>query len=130
MVIVSTRLPFKGLKREQFQEKFFFKRTDPDNETQIFIDIASAIIQQAVEDEKYLQSSGEDKTRYLSQPIDKGELLNFFYSDWFEFLLSYALPQFTPEDIFNALHIKEKGTDHGNRISEPHSEHQHYLGLY
>ena len=99
-------MPFKGLKKQDFYEKFAIKRADPDDETQIYVNIASAIIQQAVEDWRYLQESGEDKTRYLSQLIDRGELLNFFYSDWFEFLLSYALPQFTPEDIFTALKIK------------------------
>ena len=106
MVIISSHIPFKGLKKEQFNEKFFYKRADPDNETQIYIDIASAIIQQAVEDWKYLQAAGEEKTRYLSQPIDRGELLNFFYSEWFEFLLSYALPGYTAEDIRAALKIK------------------------
>ena len=97
MVIISTHNPIKGLKKEQFQEKFISKRTDPDNETQVFIDIASAIIQQAVEDWKYLQNSGLEKTTYLSQPIRYDELLNFFHSEWFEFLLSYALPGYTAE---------------------------------
>lgn len=106
MVIISTHMPFKGLKKQDFYEKFAIKRADPDDETQIYVNIASAIIQQAVEDWRYLQESGEDKTRYLSQPIDRGELLNFFYSDWFEFLLSYALPGYTPEDIRAALQIK------------------------
>ena len=106
MVIIPTAMPFKGLKKQDFYERCIGKRPDPDNETQVFIDIASAIIQQAVEDWQYLEYGKIDKAKYLSQPVRYDELLNFFNSDWFEFLLSYALPGYTADDIRTALKIK------------------------
>ena len=82
------------------------RQNAPDQVTQTYIDIACGIIQQAVEDWQYLGCGEFSKLFYLNNVIYYDELLNFFHSPWFEELLSYALPDYTPEEIRIALHIK------------------------
>lgn len=81
-------------------------RNEPDEVTQVYINIACAILQQAVEDWRYLECGDVHKAIYLTNVIYYDELLNFFHSPWFEELLSYALPEYTPEDILPKLKIK------------------------
>ena len=96
------------VKPKDLYQTYQTKRIDPDDETQKYINFACGIIQQAVEDWQYLQYGEIDKAIYLTAVIRYDELLNFFHSEWFEYLLSFALPDVTPDDVRTALKIKNR----------------------
>ena len=106
MVILANETNTRFIKPIDFYRDYQTKRIDPDDDTQKAINIACGIIQQAVEDWQYLQYGQIEDARYLTQKIRYDELINFFRSPWFEFLLSYALPDYTIEDILTALKVK------------------------
>ncbi len=77
----------------------------PDEVTQRYINISCAILEQAIDDWKYLQHYSIDAAEYLAAKIRKDELLNFFYGTWFETLLEFALPGIDPDDVRATLKI-------------------------
>lgn len=81
------------------------RQSYPDEVTQRYINISCAILEQAVDDWKYLQLYGLDSAEYLAAKIRRDELLNFFYGEWFETLLEYALPGIDPDDVRVTLKI-------------------------
>lgn len=84
-------------------------RTFRNEEDRIFAELAAGIIEQAVLDWKDLdygkltRCPGKRDSTY----IYAYEVESFFKSKWFEHLLSFALPQHTPQEIRLALKIKE-----------------------
>ena len=107
-VILANTTTTEFVHPKDLYQNFQTKRVDPDNETKKYINLACGIIQQAVEDWQYLQFGQLDKATYLTAVIRYDEILNFFHSEWFEFLLSYALPDVTPDDVRTALKIKNR----------------------
>lgn len=73
------------------------------------VELASAIIEQAVLDWKALEYGKMHRCFGKTDNvfIYSDEVEAFFKSKWFEHLLSFALPQYTPEEIRATLKIKE-----------------------
>lgn len=92
---------------ETLMDQYDQRAIAPDEQTQRYIDIACAIIQQTIDDWKYLVAADVDYTKYLGQWIYRIELKEFFFSEWFESLLDIALPNVTAEDVRLALKISE-----------------------
>lgn len=70
------------------------------------VEFACAILEQAVLD---WELCGRGKWRIGRSPtgvVERDELMEFFASDWLDALLSVALPQFTPEEILEALGLE------------------------
>lgn len=97
---VRNRMDFHYAKRE---ERIFNTLAD-----EKIHNLSCAIIEQAAWDWRQLEfgkyphvlSSGH----YL---IHRAEVEAFFQSKWFEHLLSFALPDFSPEEVRRALKIAE-----------------------
>lgn len=104
MVILANDTRFPSSKRRIY-DAFADVHPEPDLETQKIIDLVCGIIEQAVEDWKYLQKYHIDSTRYLAMMIYRAELIDFFNSKLFEEYLEYVLPELTPADIKVALKI-------------------------
>ena len=101
-------------------------RPTPDPVTQTYIDIVCAIIEQAIDDIRWLEKWNADSGIYLGGWIKRGELLNFFYGSWFEELCSYALPDYTADEIRYALKVgkfnKERNKKDGDYFSKYYSK--------
>ena len=87
------------------------ERAYPNDQAKDDTEIACLIIEQAVKDWMALDYGCYGSVRDKSMVIYRAEVLSFFRSPWFEFLLSYALPQFTPQEIRAKLKIAEPGKD-------------------
>ena len=72
-----------------------------------FYNLACAIIEQAVIDWMLLEYGNLGVTRANNQYVFRADVESFFKGMWFEELLSYALPQYTPQEIRSQLHIEE-----------------------
>ena len=94
----------QGLLRRQPRERSF-----PNLQSEYDTSLCCVIIEQAVLDWIRLdygrlgRMSGEGGSHY----IYRAEVEAFFHSQWFETLLLFALPDYTPEDIRAALNIPE-----------------------
>ena len=124
-VITGSREPItKTSLQNQFNSR---GRRTPDPVTQSYIDIACAIIEQAIDDMRWLERYGADSGIFLGGWVKRGEVLNFFYSKWFEELCSYALPEFSAEEVLYALKIgkfnKERNKSDGDYYSKYYSKH-------
>lgn len=73
------------------------------------VELACAIIEQAVIDWKTLDYGKLKRTigNTDSTYIYAGEVESFFKSRWFEHLLTFALPEHTPQEIRKLLRIPE-----------------------
>lgn len=69
--------------------------------------LACAIIEQAVIDWILLDYGKFGVTRANNQYVFRADVESFFKGEWFEELLSYALPQYAPQEIREHLHIAE-----------------------
>lgn len=76
--------------------------------------LACAVIEQAVIDWILLDYGKFGVSRGNAQYIFRAEVESFFKSEWFDELLSYALPQYTPQEIREQLHIAEPERRKGN----------------
>ena len=124
-VITGSRDPVnKTMLVEQFNSR---GRPEPDPVTQTYIDTACRIIEQAIDDLRWLEKYQADSGIYLGGWVKRWEIINFFYSKWFEELCSYALPDFTADEIRCALHIgkfnKERKNSDGSWFSKYYSKH-------
>lgn len=74
-----------------------------------YLEIASSIIEQAVEDWKALEYGELNRTigKPCSDYIYSEDVLSFFQSSWFEHLLSFALPTHSATEVRRALKIPE-----------------------
>lgn len=101
-------------------------RQAPDPVTQTYIDLACAIIEQAIDDMRWIEKYDVDAGIYLGTWIKRGEVLNFFYGSWFEELCSYALPDYTADEIRYALKVgkfnKERSKSDGTWVSKYYSK--------
>lgn len=68
--------------------------------------LAEAICERAVEDWKFLDYGLLDEIAFCGGRIFKSELLEFFFSEWFESLLE-SFTERTPQNIRRYLKIKE-----------------------
>ena len=68
--------------------------------------LAEAIIERAVEDWKFLEYGALEEIVFCGGRIFKSEILEFFFSDWFEHLLE-SFTERTPQNIRRYLHITE-----------------------
>ena len=68
--------------------------------------LAEAIIERAVEDWKFLEYGALEEIVFCGGRIFKTELLEFFFSEWFEQLLE-SFTERTPQNIRRYLKIKE-----------------------
>ena len=122
-IITGSREPInKTTITNQFNSR---GRPTPDPVTQTYIDIACSIIEQAIDDFRWLEKWDADSGMYLGGWVKRGELLNFFYSPWFEELCSYALPDYTAEEILTALQVgkfKERDRKNGDYFSKYYSK--------
>lgn len=71
--------------------------------------LACAIIEQAVYDWIALDYGWWDRVPVRSDMVFSVELRQFFQSPWFEYLLSFALPDIEPETVRKRLKIPERG---------------------
>ena len=79
-----------------------------------YYNLACAIIEQSVIDWVLLDYGNFGVTRANSQYLFRADVESFFKSKWFEELLSCALPQYTPQEIREQLHIAEPERRKGN----------------
>lgn len=102
-------------------------RPAPDPVTQTYINLICGLLEQAIDDLRWIEKWDVDSGIYLGTWIKRGEILNFFYSDWFEELCSYALPDFTADEIRYALKVgkfnKERSKEDGTWVSKYYSHH-------
>ena len=79
-----------------------------------YYNLACAIIEQSVIDWILLDYGNFGVTRANNQYVFRADVESFFKGEWFEELLSYALPQYTPQEIREQLHIAEPERRKGN----------------
>ena len=72
-----------------------------------YYNLACAVIERSVIDWMLLEYGNLGVTRANNQYIFRADVESFFKGVWFEELLSYALPQYTPQEIRAKLHIAE-----------------------
>ena len=72
-----------------------------------FYNLACAIIEQSVLDWISLDYGNFGVVMVNSRYVFRADVESFFKGLWFEELLSYALPDFTPQEIREQLHIAE-----------------------
>ena len=72
-----------------------------------YYNLACAIIEQSVIDWILLDYGRFGVSRANNQYVFRADVESFFKGEWFEELLSYALPQYTPQEIRAHLHIEE-----------------------
>lgn len=72
-----------------------------------YYNLACAILEQAAIDWTLLDYGNFGVTRANTQYLFRADVESFFKSEWFEELLSYALPQYTPQEIRAHFHIQE-----------------------
>lgn len=71
--------------------------------------LACAIIEQAVYDWVALDYGWWDRVPVRNYMVFAQEVREFFQSPWFEYLLSFALPDVEPETVRKRLKIPERG---------------------
>ena len=71
--------------------------------------LACAIIEQAVYDWVALDYGWWDRVPVRNYMVFSQEVREFFQSAWFEYLLSFALPDVEPETVRKRLKIPERG---------------------
>jgi len=101
--------------------------TDPDEVTQRYINLACAIIEQGVDDWKWLSKFDADTGIFLGSWIKKHEIMNFFYSPWFETLLDYALPDIEANEVRYALKVGQYNKDRGKEIKNGNWVSKYYV---
>ncbi len=72
-----------------------------------YYNLACAVIGQSVIDWILLDYGNFGVARANTQYVFRADVESFFKGKWFEELLSYALPQYTPQEIREQLHIAE-----------------------
>lgn len=86
------------------------ERRYPSLEAEKYHDLACGIIEQAVYDWICLEYGqlGYCIARNGHSLVYRAEVQSFFQSVWFEFLLSYALPNFEPTAFRKEMRIEER----------------------
>ena len=103
-------------------------QAEPDVVTQRYINLACAIIEEAVDDWRWLDKWDADTGIFLGSWIKRHEIMNFFYGGWFETLLSFALPDIEADEVRYALKVgkydieRNKNTS-GDWYSKYYSKH-------
>ncbi len=90
-----------GLTRDTFGKHEFIKLDDKDT-----VNLAEAIIQSAVEDWQSLKFGELSVVNKAGKPVFKADVLEFFFSRWFERLLE-SFSAHTPQQIRSYIHITE-----------------------
>lgn len=90
------------------------ERSFASSKDEAYYNLACAIIEQSVIDWMLLDYGKLGVTRANNQYLFRADVESFFKSDWFEELLAYALPQFTPQELRGYLHIEEPKRRRGN----------------
>ena len=67
--------------------------------------LAEAIVERAVEDWKFLEYGALEEIVFCGGRIFKSEILEFFFSEWFEHLLE-SFTEYTPQQIRRYLKIR------------------------
>lgn len=103
-------------KRDAFwdgSEKAWGAKSAADTDYANLVELAAAIIVQAVCDWKDLEFGKLDKlVRYKKDTLYRDEMLNFFFSGYFESLCHYITKAYEPWEIRAALHIREEDRPH------------------
>lgn len=83
-------------------ERSFKNSTD-----ECYHNLICGILEQAVLDWLALDHGRYEFHRLNSEYIYKAEVQSFLQSEWFDELLSFALPQYTPQEIREVLDVPE-----------------------
>lgn len=83
------------------------ERSFPSHEAMCTHALACAIIEQAVYDWIALDYGYWDRVKVKNDMVFNIQTRKFFQSKWFEYLLSFALPEIEPETVRRQLRIPE-----------------------
>jgi len=83
-------------------ERSFKNSTD-----ECYYNLICGILEQAVLDWLVLDHGRYEFHRLNSEYVYKAEVQSFLQSEWFDELLSFALPQYTPQEIREVLDVPE-----------------------
>lgn len=83
-------------------ERSFKNSTD-----ECYYNLVCGVLEQAVLDWQALGYGREGYRRLNSEYIYRAEVQSFLQSEWFDELLSFALPQYTPQEIREVLDVPE-----------------------
>lgn len=95
----------RGAFKGGMEEDVFGKREHISIDNQDTVKLAEAIIERYVEDWKFLEYGELDGIRFCGSRLKRKKILEFFYSEWFERLLS-LFSDIEPDYIRKALKIK------------------------
>lgn len=84
-----------------------------------YFNLACAILEQAVIDWDLLEHGNLGVTRANNQYVFRAEVESFLKSDWFDELLAYALPQYSPQEIRSFIHVEEPERRKGDAHIRP-----------
>ena len=83
-------------------ERSFKNSTD-----ECYYNLICGVLEQAVLDWQALDYGRYGVSRLNSEYIYRAEVQSFLQSEWFDELLSFALPQYTPQEIREVLDVPE-----------------------
>ena len=72
-----------------------------------YFDLICAILEQAIIDWDLLERGNLGVTRANNQYVFRAEVESFLKSEWFDELLAYALPQYSPQEIRAFIKVDE-----------------------
>ena len=90
-----------GLVEDIFGEKEPFHIDDQDT-----VNLAEAIIERQIEDWRFLECGKIDNINFCGSKLKKSDCIEFFFSDWFEHLLS-SFSSRSPEEIRSYIGMPE-----------------------
>ena len=95
------------------------ERSFASSKDEAYYNLACAVIEQSVIDWMLLDYGKLGVTRANNQYLFRADVESFFKGAWFEELLAYALPQYTPQEIRAHLHIAEPERRKGHANIRP-----------